>query len=74
MPRPKKASPSHEDSFFHLPHAKWVMGVLALLIAVVGQESLLGLLLRQTRSEIASLIQDRETVSSSPGILPHENN
>jgi hypothetical protein len=38
-------------------HARWVVGVLNMLIAVVGRTSLLGLILRQTRSEIASLVR-----------------
>ena len=46
--------------FFNLPHARWVVGVLSMLIAVVGKDSLLGLILRQTRSEIAGLVRDGE--------------
>ncbi len=42
---------SNESCFFNLAHAKWVAGVLGMLIAVVGEDSLLGLLLRQTRLE-----------------------
>jgi hypothetical protein len=56
-----RANPSpDETSFFSLQHAKWVTGVLSMLIAVVGKESLLGLILRQTRSEITSIIRDEE--------------
>ena len=56
-----KMNPSaNEASFFNLAHARWVIGVLGMLIAVVGKESLLGLLLRQTRFEIDSLIQDED--------------
>jgi hypothetical protein len=56
-----KKNPSATDvSFFNLSHARWVTGVLGMLIAVVGKESLLGLLLRQTRREIESLIEDEE--------------
>ena len=41
--------PSPEEaSFFSLPQAKWVSGVLSMLIAVVGRDSLLGLILRTT--------------------------
>ena len=39
--------------FFSVPVAQWV-------IAVVGKESLLGLILRQTRSEITSLVRDEQ--------------
>jgi hypothetical protein len=49
---------AEEAEFFRLSHARWVVGVLNMLIAVVGRESLLGLILRQTRSEITSLIRD----------------
>jgi hypothetical protein len=44
--------------FFSLGHARWVVGVLNMLIAVVGPDSLLGLILRQTRTEITSVIRD----------------
>jgi hypothetical protein len=65
-------SPSSEESFFSLRQAKWVVGVLSMLIAVVGRDSLLGLILRQTRSEIKSIVQDEE-----PGPTPascYQNN
>jgi hypothetical protein len=52
--------PADETEFFNLPLAKWVIGVLAMLIAVVGKESLVGLILRQTRSDIVGLVQDEE--------------
>jgi hypothetical protein len=56
-----KKNPSANDaSFFNLAQARWVVGVLGMLVAVVGKESLLGLLLRQTRFEIESLIQDED--------------
>jgi hypothetical protein len=47
-----------EAPFFSVPQARWVLGVLSMLIAVVGRDSLLGLILRQTRSEIAGLVRD----------------
>ena len=49
-----------EFPFFNLAHAKWVAGVLSMLIAVVGKESLLGLILRQARFEIKSIVEDEE--------------
>jgi uncharacterized membrane protein len=58
-------SPSDEEGFFSLPQARWVIGVLSMLIAVVGRDSLLGLILRQTRSEIRSIVQEEE-----PGPTP----
>jgi uncharacterized membrane protein len=57
------ASPNQsaeEASFFSVSHARWVVGVLDMLIAVVGRDSLLGLILRQTRSEITSIIRDEQ--------------
>ncbi len=59
----RKYQPAEEVEFFNLPMAQWVIRVLSLLIAVVGEESLLGLILRQTRSEIASLVQDEQPTS-----------
>jgi hypothetical protein len=58
----RKNMPSEDDAFFNIAHARWVIGVLSMLIAVVGKESLLGLMLRQTRREIDSLIQDEEPI------------
>jgi hypothetical protein len=55
---------SAEESFFSLPQAKWVVGVLSMLIAVVGKDSLLGLILRQTRSEINSIVRDEEPATT----------
>ena len=53
--------PSSEDAaFFSIPQAHWVVGVLNMAIAVVGKDSLLGLILRQTRSEITSIVRDEE--------------
>jgi hypothetical protein len=49
---------AHEVAFFNRPHARWVVGVLSMLIAVVGEDSLLGILLRQTRFEIRGLLRD----------------
>jgi hypothetical protein len=50
--------------YLNIPHARWVIGVLRMLIAVVGKESLLGLVLRQTRSDIASLVRRAEQESA----------
>jgi hypothetical protein len=46
--------------------AKSVIGVLGMLVTLVGQESLLGLILRQTRSEIASLVNDEQRTADCP--------
>jgi hypothetical protein len=56
----RKNTSSDDASFFNIAHARWVIGVLSMLIAVVGKESLVGLLLRQTRREIDSLIKDEQ--------------
>jgi hypothetical protein len=58
--------------FFNVSQAKWVVGVLSMLIAVVGRDSLLGLLLRQARSEINSLVREEE--SPTPKRFSCENN
>ena len=65
----KKQKAKEESEFFNLPMAKWVVGVLAMLIAVVGKESLLGLILQQTRSEIMTIVRDEER----PIFRPSEN-
>ena len=54
----KKSSSSHKaEKLVNLEQARWVNRVLGMLIAVVGKESLLGLILGQTRLEIRSLQQ-----------------
>jgi len=63
-----------ETDFFNLPLAKWVVGVLAMLIAVVGRESLVGLILRQTRSDIARLVEDEESGSNTSSDAWYTNN
>jgi hypothetical protein len=57
---------AEETDFFNVPLAKWVLGVLAMLIAVVGHESLVGLILRQTRAEISRLVNDEEQGTNTP--------
>jgi hypothetical protein len=67
-------SPSSDDvPFFNLPHAKWVVRVLSMLIAVVGSQTLLGLILRQTRSEIASMLRGAKP-GGAPKRVGYENN
>jgi hypothetical protein len=65
---------SEEVPFFNLAQAKWVVGVLNMLVAVVGRDSLLGLLLRQTRSEINSVIRDEEPAGATARAAQYENN
>ena len=64
-----KQKPVEDFEFFSLPMAKWVAGVLNMLIAVVGKDTLVGLILRQTRSEILSIIRDEQ----KPAFRPNEN-
>ncbi len=61
-----KNSSREEAPFFSLPQAKWVAGVLSMLIAVVGRDSLLGLILRQTRAEVNSLVRAEEPARTTP--------
>jgi len=58
---------AEEVGFFNLPLAKWVVGVLGVLIGIAGKESLVGLTLRQTRSEIAGFVRDEEQPVIYPG-------
>lgn len=69
-----KPTPSEEAEFFNLELAKWVISVLSMLISVVGRESLLGLILRQTRSEIASLVRDETATPTQPNEQWFRNN
>ena len=56
----KKSSLVGDTAFFNLPHARWVIGVLSMLIAVVGRDSVVGLILRQARFEVTSLVREAE--------------
>lgn len=69
-----KNTSSDEDSFFNIAHARWVIGVLGMLIAVVGKDSLLGLMLRQTRREIDSLIQDEQPIPAVQRAARYKDN
>jgi hypothetical protein len=60
--------------FLNVSHARWVIGVLNLLVAVVGRDTLLGLLLRQTRSEIASVIQETASDIATARATHYQNN
>ena len=66
--------PADESSFFNLAHARWALGVLSMAIAVVGRDSLLGLILRQTRSEIASIVRDEDSSPATAKAACFENN
>ena len=63
----------HEEALpFDLPQARWLVGVLGMLIAVVGKSSLLGLILGQARSEVRSLLRDQEP-SAARRVCPENN-
>ncbi len=70
----RKNSSREEVAFFSLSQAKWIVGVLSMLIAVVGRDSLLGLILRQTRSEINSIIKDEEPDPGQARQACYQNN
>lgn len=59
-----------EVPFLNIRHAKWAVGVLNLVVAVVGEESLVGLIVRQARSELVSVMRDEQ----ADGKKPHECN
>jgi hypothetical protein len=59
-----------EEPFLNLRHARWAVGVLKLIIAVVGEDSLVGLIVRQARAEIVSVLRDEQQVA----LKPHESN
>jgi len=59
-----------EVPFLNLRHARWAVGVLKLIIAVVGEDSLVGLIVRQARSELVSVLRDEQEVA----LKPHESN
>jgi hypothetical protein len=59
-----------EEPFLNLRHARWAVGVLKLIIAVVGEDSLVGLIMRQARAEIVSVLRDEQQVA----LKPHESN
>jgi hypothetical protein len=59
-----------EAPFLNLRHARWAVGVLKLVVAVVGEDSLVGLIVRQARSELVSVLRDEQGTS----FKPHEAN
>jgi hypothetical protein len=59
-----------EEPFLNLRHARWAVGVLKLVIAVVGEDSLVGLIVRQARCELVSVLRDEEPAT----FKPHECN
>lgn len=50
-----------QTAVFNVKQARWVCGVLRMLIGVVGKDSLLGIILRQARGEIVSLVRSEES-------------
>lgn len=62
------------SGFVNLRQARWLIGVLGMLMAVVGKDSLLGLILAQTRREVASLVEAEEEGQAQRGDAWHLNN
>ncbi len=70
----KKPSVVLDPAFLNLTHARWVAGVLSKLIAVVGQDSLVGLILRQARSEVTSLVTEKDRKPTVQTVARYLNN
>jgi hypothetical protein len=70
----RTTSPSREAPFLNVSQAGWVVRALTMLIAVVGRDSLLGLILRQARSEITSVVQPDEPGAARAGTKSYINN
>ena len=62
------------SGFVNVRQARWLVGVLSMLIAVVGKDSLLGLILGQTRREVASLVEAEEEGQAMRGTGWHLTN
>jgi hypothetical protein len=56
--------PTHSRRLLDSDQAKYVLGVLGMLIAVVGPRSCLGIVLQQARSEVSSLLRSDELVDN----------
>lgn len=48
--------------FFNPTQARWLAGVLTMLIRIVGPRTCLGVILFQARGEVVSLLADAGTV------------
>jgi hypothetical protein len=70
----RKNSTVAEAPFFNVAQARWVIGVLGMLIAVVGKDSLLGLLLGQACSEIHSILRDERPRAAVERVARYKNN
>jgi len=68
-----KHTHSDDTPFFNPAHARWLLGVLRMATAVVGKESLLGLLLGQTQAEIQSLLRPHVVRERAMVGQPSEN-
>jgi hypothetical protein len=66
---PKSESSNTQTATFNVKQARWVCGVLRMLIGVVGKESLLGMILSQARGEVVSLVRSEET-GKGPSAAP----
>ncbi len=66
---PQSDSSSTQTATFNVKQARWLCGVLAMLIGVVGKQSLLGIILCQARGEIFSLVRS-EDAGTGPSADP----
>jgi hypothetical protein len=69
MIKETRTAAANSHLFINPQHARWLIGVLGMLIGVVGKKSLLGLILGQTRSEIGTLLKAEE---SGDGLFPEK--
>ena len=61
---PKSDSAKTQTAVFNVKQARWLCGVLNMLIGVVGKESLLGMILGQARGEMGVMVLDPDQVDS----------
>lgn len=54
----------HPD--FDVKQARWVVHTLGLIMDVVGRQSILGMILRQSTSEIESLLETQAPTKDKP--------
>jgi hypothetical protein len=56
----KTPTSSNQQPLVNPKQARWVHGVLGMLIAVVGKDTMLGMVLGQTQREVRSLVEVAE--------------
>lgn len=63
------SAPQNTTPVVDVEKARYVAGTLALLMDVVGNEGVLGMVLRQARNEVVSLIPDQKPVITRKKII-----